>query len=158
MVRGRLNAVMDINESDDNEMDTSENRKRQRSEAISDDEDANPRSDSMLTQTSMLGSPVTGQLEAIREQTMRVSGQQDVEEQMHTPKDFSDEANEERIQYQLTGVRKITNTAVHQVGAQEPGQAKAGETNATPSASTPGVALDWDDNDLRTSHWLRRSM
>ena len=60
MVRGRLNAVMSINESDDNDMDTSENRKRQRSEAISDDEDANPRSDSMLTQTSMLGSPVTG--------------------------------------------------------------------------------------------------
>ena len=74
MVRGRLNAVMSINESDDNDMDTSENRKRQRSEAISDDEDANPMSDSMLTQTSMLGSPVTGQLEAIREQTMRVAG------------------------------------------------------------------------------------
>ena len=159
-VRNRLNAVMDI-ESDEEIMDTVENRKRPRddSEEESDEDVTAPAgSSSMITNTSLLPtSPLTDQMVLVRAETAQVANiimhATEQESIVPTPNDHTRGANLIRLEHQLNGVRQLSNRAVNMA---EPEAADSPRTEGTPApdgrqVDTPTGNLEWDHNDILRS-------
>lgn len=159
-VRNRLNAVMDI-ESDEEIMDTVENRKRPRddSEEESDEDVTAPAgSSSMITNTSLLPtSPLTDQMVLVRAETAQVANiimhATEQDSIVPTPNDHTRGANLIRLEHQLNGVRQLSNRAVNMAEAEA---ADSPRTEGTPApdgrqVDTPTGNLEWDHNDILRS-------